>query len=40
VLKFVKGVGELDALVWLRLEEQLVSTVSMSEETVLSSEST
>jgi len=40
VLKFVKGVGELDVLVWLRFEEQLAVTVPMSEETVLSSEST
>jgi hypothetical protein len=40
VLKFVKGLGELDVLVLLRLEEQLVATVPMSEETVFSSEST
>lgn len=40
MLKFVKGVGELDVLVLLRLEEQLAVTVPMSEETVSLSEST
>jgi hypothetical protein len=36
----VKGVGELDVPVALRSEEQLAFTDTMSEETVLLSEST
>lgn len=40
MLWFVYGVGELDVLSFERYEEQLASTVPMSEETVLWSAST